>query len=218
MKQLPRMRGGAPPLLNELSNSAAGLGLFMATVYLIIGIVISLGLIGLALYLLIAKGKYTGTTDGTVKSSSCEQTYNKKDGRVQSCFADVQYNVDNKTYSSQIHVGGVKQEPNSVIPLMYDVKNPNDVQRKNNIRKIVGWVLIGIAVIIIVAVWVRYYIVKTYKIAAVATGVGESVGIAASAANIGSSGNAPVVSNGSSSMPVNSQVSNAAGVVNASRN
>jgi hypothetical protein len=44
---------------------------------------------------------------------------------------------------------------------MYDIKNPNDVQMKNNNRKIFSWVLIVISALIIIAVWVRYFIVQS---------------------------------------------------------
>jgi uncharacterized membrane protein YraQ (UPF0718 family) len=159
MKQIAKMTGGTTRF--AITDSVAGLELIMATVYLILGMIVSISLIGLALYLLITKGKYAGDTTGTVNSTSCTRTLTENAGRVQSCVANVRYTVDKNVYNSQIPIGEVKQPANTQIDLMYDIKNPKDVQKKNNNRKIFSWVLIGISALIIIAVWVRYYIVQS---------------------------------------------------------
>ena len=68
----------------------------------------------------------------------------------------------------------------SKVKIVYDPKNPNDSRMRTGMRRIIAYVLIGLAVVIIAAAVIRYYIVKTYKVAAAATGVGEVASIVAS--------------------------------------
>lgn len=86
---------------------------------------------------------------------------------------------------------------------MYDVNNPNDVQKKNNVRHIIAWVLIFVSIFILFAVIIRYYIVRTYKIAAVATGVGEGLGMGYGSSGFESSSEPIINSNASLQPPSN---------------
>jgi hypothetical protein len=152
-----KTRGGANAMLVSMTNSSEDLGFYMATIYLIIGIIISVGMIGIAIYLLITKGKYSGDTIAVVQKSSCKQKYSDEAGRTQKCTANIVYSVNSKTYNNTIPVGETEYT-NKQIDIMYDSKNPNDIQKKNYLRRNLGLILIIIAIIIIAIVWTRYYL------------------------------------------------------------
>ena len=62
---------------------------------------------------------------------------------------------------------------------MFDPNNPEDSLKKTGMRRTFAYILIGVAIVMIIAAVIRYYIVKTYKVAAAATGVGEAASIVA---------------------------------------
>jgi predicted membrane channel-forming protein YqfA (hemolysin III family) len=158
-----KIRGGNNALITSIISSTEDLGFYMASLYLMIGIILSIGMIGIAIHLFITKGKYSQYTVADVKESVCTQDYSKEIGRTQDCTVNLSYSVDSKLYTNTLPIGNKKYQ-NKKIDIMYDSKNPSDIQKKNNIRNYISILLILLAIIIISAVWTRYYIIVKARV------------------------------------------------------
>ena len=174
-------RGGN--LGEQVIDGAAAFGRFMALVSLIIGGVISLVLFCIGLYLLLSKGKYTEVIEGTVTKSECKSytnTTGKNTTQGVTCALEVQYVIGNNKYTLPLTTSNTYQV-NQKIQLVYNPADPRDAKEKVLSRAIWGWILIGIAVFIILAASLHYYLVNRFKVAAAAAGIGQGVGMVASA-------------------------------------
>jgi hypothetical protein len=125
------------------------------TIFLILGLTISIFMIGIGLYLLITNGDYT-ETQAVVNNSSCTQKFSKEFGREQDCTSVVKYNVNFTNYTGKIPTGSVEKENNTVVKILYNTKNPNIIQQKNNLRKTIAIIFLVIALLIIAAIVVQY--------------------------------------------------------------
>jgi hypothetical protein len=159
----------------DLYDDASKFGVFEATIGLIVGIIFSIIMISISIYLLLTPLNYNGNVIGTVKTANCStQTSSGKHGTTtsQSCNSMVNYLVNNITYSENVNTGGVQEIINSQIQLVYDEKNPNKVFMKTWFtRSRIAYILILLAIVIIIFLSIQYYIVTHYKFAAAATGV-----------------------------------------------
>ena len=94
------------------------------------------------------------------------------------CNTEIKYTVENKEYTNTISTQKL-QTNGATLNIVYDPSNPNDSLFKTGWRKNIAYILIAFAVFSIIAAGIRYYIVKTYKVAAAATGIGEGVSMLA---------------------------------------
>ena len=176
-----KIKSGAvsKPLSQEIYDSTADFGVFLAFLGLIGASLIGCIMIGISLYLIFNKGTHSKQTEAEVLNSKCDVYRDSKKKTHKSCNTKYKYTVDSNEYenivsTTKLHVKNTK------IKVLYDPKNPADSVIKTGTRKMVAYILLGVALLIIIFAVVRYYIVKTYKVAAAATGVGEAASIAAS--------------------------------------
>lgn len=176
------MKSGAVPqqqLSQQVYDSSADFGVFMALLGLIGASFVGCIMIGIALYLIINNGTHSKQTEANVIHSKCDIYKDSKNKTHKDCNTTIKYKVENKDYENIISTGNLFAK-DSKVKIVYDPKNPNDSRMRTGMRRIIAYVLIGLAVVIIAAAVIRYYIVKTYKVAAAATGVGEVASIVAS--------------------------------------
>jgi hypothetical protein len=160
-------------VIGEAYDGAALYGRFMALVSLVIGNIIAVVLIGVSIYLLVSKGKYTEVTTGTIQEATCNQTF-VRNGVSTSCILKIQIEVNGKTYDVSHSTSGSKQYfKGNTIKVRYDPSNPQDSSIEPS-RALVGWILLGVGAFIIIAVWIYWWIVSTFKFAAAAQGVSSA--------------------------------------------
>ena len=175
------MKSGSVPqqqLSQQIYDSTADFGVFMALLGLIGASFIGCIMIGISIYLIINNGTHSNQTEADVVQSKCDIYKNSKNKTHKDCNTTIKYNVDNKQYENIISTDNLFAK-DSKVKIVYDPSNPNDSRMRTGMRRIIAYVLIGLAIIIIAAAVIRYYIVKTYKVAAAATGVGEAASIVA---------------------------------------
>jgi len=155
---------------NQIYDGAASFGRFMSIVSLVIGSIIAIVLLVIGFYLLFTKTKYTGETDGKVTSVNCST----QAGKGSSCSAVVEYTVKNITYKTTLNTSGSLYE-GQIFKMVYIPEEPAKAQVKGISRKVIGGILIGVAVFVFGLAFLHYYIVNRFKFAAAASGVGTGV-------------------------------------------
>lgn len=174
------MKSGSVPqqkqLTEQLYDSTADFGVFMAVLGLIGASITGFIMICIALYLIFNNGTHSKQSEANVIESKCDIYKDSKNKTHRKCRTTVNYNVNSKEYENIISTDNLLSK-NSKVNIVYDPNNPEDSLKKTGMRRILAYVLIGLALVTIVAAVIRYYIVKTYKVAAAATGVGEAASI-----------------------------------------
>lgn len=193
------MKSGSVPqqkqLSEEIYDSTANFGVFMAVLGLIGASITGFIMICIALYLIFNNGTHSKQSEANVIESKCDIYKDSKNKTHRKCRTTVNYNVNSKEYENIISTDNLLSK-NSKVNIVYDPNNPEDSLKKTGMRRILAYVLIGLALVTIGAAVIRYYIVKTYKVAAAATGVGEAASIFAT----------PFQSSGPSIDPVNAPI------------
>ena len=165
-------------LPQDIYDSASDFGVFMALIGLISAVFFGIIMIIIALYLIFNRGKHSSEINAEVINSKCDMYKDSKNKMYKECNTEIKYKVENKEYTNTISTQTI-QENGSKVNVVYDPSNPNDSLFKTGWRKRFSYILLAIAVFIIVAAGIRYYIVKNFKIAAAATGFGEGASMVA---------------------------------------
>jgi hypothetical protein len=165
-------------LPKDVYDSASEFGVFMALIGLLSAGFFGIIMISVALYLIFNNGTHSAEIDAEVVSSKCNMYKDSKNKVYKKCDTELKYTVDNKEYQNttsnqKIQLNGSK------VKVVYNPSNPNDSMFKTGWRRRSAYILLAIAVFIIIAAGIRYYIVKTFKIAAAASGFGEGAAMAA---------------------------------------
>jgi anionic cell wall polymer biosynthesis LytR-Cps2A-Psr (LCP) family protein len=164
----------------DVYDGAATFGRFMAWIGLIICAIIAIILIIVGVYLLTHPGKYTAKTKGIVTKSDCRAFTERNGSHNMSCDVTAEYEVEGTQLETRVLLTGESNEtrPGQAMELVYDPRNPQDAKKKLLSRATIGWILIGIAIFIVVAAAVHLYLVKRFKFAAAASGVGQGINMA----------------------------------------
>lgn len=128
-------------------------------IYLLFGLLIAILMIATGVYLLLAKHKHYGNVTGYITKSNCG-VY-AENSKV--CIDTVTYKVGGVNYVQQIQKS-YEDKPNTPIELMYNPDNPNDIQIKNNYRKIMAYMLILFGALIVIGVIINFYIYYKYNL------------------------------------------------------
>ena len=166
------------PLTQQIYDSTADFGVFMALLGLIGASVIGSIMFSIGIYLIFTKGTHSKEVSGKVLQSKCDIYRNSKNKTRKDCNTTVKYTVDGKDYENIVSTNKLKLK-DSTIDLVYNPKEPSDSVAKTGARRFGAYILIGISLLMVIGAIIRYYIVKTYKVAAAATGVGEAASIVA---------------------------------------
>jgi hypothetical protein len=150
-------------------DGAASFGRFMSWVSLIVGHFIGILLIIIGIYLLMAKTDYTQTTSALIKEATCTEPPVSSENKQYNCTLKLEYIVDGKQYEKMFNSTDKKYSPNTSITIFYNPKDPNDIILNGNAMKLGGVICILFGLFIIGGVWLHWYIVQHYKVAAAAT-------------------------------------------------
>jgi hypothetical protein len=170
-------RRSAKKVVKKLYKGAVQLGTFETKMHTFIGYFVGFLLGLLALYLIIRKNKYSGKTTGTIQAIDSNQVCSVENPNVKNlsyiCTFNLVYKVNGKEYTKEFNniTTTTKYLNNQTITVYYNVKNIDDISLSSGSSKIVGFILLGVAFLIIFLSWFQYYKVKKFKIFAAEEGV-----------------------------------------------
>lgn len=177
MTRRHRRRGGGSGDYTEAAQSAydatATFGLFMAFLKAIGGTLIAIVIILISVWLIRLKDAYEGKTTGKVTASRC----NTKDAAT-SCTIDYEYTVDGKKYTGTNYKIQGTYVVGSSLNTLYDRNNPDNHKIEPVNWRFIGWIGVAIGVVLFFSVWIWFFVARTFKIAAAASGVGAFVEVA----------------------------------------
>lgn len=166
-------RGG--DIGTTIYDGAAEYGRFMAWVGLIIGMFISAALAVIGLWLLLSKEKYSQITTATVKEAECKTVISDK-SMITNCLLKITYTVDSKLYEKTYGAQGRNYFVGETFTIRYNPENPDDYST-NIGRRWIGWILIGVGLVVAGLSLFSWWIAMKFQFAAAATGVGSAYGI-----------------------------------------
>ena len=178
MKKKPEVQA----IAGHVYDGAAAFGVFMSIVGLIFGILTSIGLIIGGVYLIRKKNVFTSTAQASVLGINCHevntQTSPTRTPIMETqCDVKITYMVNDKAIVKFTR-STVPYSIGDVMTIRYNPNKPTDTVEELTNFKVIGYVLIGIAIFILVGVSLQYYIVSRFKFAAAAAGVGNAIQMA----------------------------------------
>lgn len=164
-------RGGG--LKEDLYDGAADVGRVMAVVNLIGGVLMSIIMLSIGIYLLVSPQKYSRATRASVTASECtrvDQGGNK--GSRYDCEVTLVYQDDTgKEFTNKTIVSSASRVvAGSLQSVRYDPTAPEDVTTNWVSRRLVGWILTGIAVLVGLGSGLSYWIAQRSKVMAAVIG------------------------------------------------
>jgi hypothetical protein len=170
MKKTKGRKGGG--IGDDLYDGAATFGRFMATVWLVIGTIIGLVLLGISLYLLLTPPKYSEHTTAKVIEAKCDRvSTGDSRGSANNCNMKIEYTVDDKkiVQDHSVFQSSTYYSVGSELKIRYNPDNPEDFTTAVS-RKTVGWILLAIGLVVMVISWVSWWIVTSFKFASASMG------------------------------------------------
>lgn len=135
----------------------------------IVGTIVSIIMIIIGALLLRRKDLYTKHVQGRVMSASCTPS-----GQQFSCSMHVHYIVGGKHYSGVVSTtNSTPYSSGQTIELAYVPSDPSKVEVYSSITPhMIGWGLLAVGILILVASWLNVWLAKRYKGYAGVEGVG----------------------------------------------
>lgn len=170
-----RRRGGSDytDAARSAYDATATFGLFMAFLKALGGTLLAIVIILIGVWLIRMKDPYEGKTTGKVTASKCDT----KDAAT-SCTIDYEYTVDGKKYTRTNYKIQGTYVVGSSLKTLYDRSNPDNHRIEPVNWHLLGWIGVGIGIVLFFSVWIWFFIARTFKIAAAASGVGAFVEVA----------------------------------------
>lgn len=154
----------------EIYEGTASFGRFYSLLGAIIISLISIPIFMLGIYIINHK-KHLSTATGIIQTSKCD-TVLSEDGKSQSlsCGYTIKYTVNDIEYISFAITNKIYKDGDS-ITVYYDPLQPANIEI-DPIPPVVGWVVIAIMLLLIIAAWVNVYMTRKFKIYSTVTGAG----------------------------------------------
>lgn len=144
---------------DAIYTGLSDVGKAKSTIGLIFGIIISIILIAIAIYLFTRNQKDIVNSTAKVTSSNCS-----KEGKSINCQLQITYTINKKVYTGSIStLTSTKYTTGMDVPISYNSKNPLDVTYRQVNDKTVAFILLGIAVLLLLITSVSYYMTSHSK-------------------------------------------------------
>ncbi len=168
----------APSVLSDIYTGTAGFGAVMADLKAIFGCIIGLILIIVGLVLLFRKVTRSASLSATISNVNCVSS-NINGNTQYNCSYTAIYTLDqpNQTLSVTNNISSTILTNGSTITLYYDPTNHSDISTTSGDYRIIGWICIGLGILIAISVIVWAYLANKYKAIGAAEGVISGVGI-----------------------------------------
>jgi hypothetical protein len=166
----------AKKIVKKMYRGAVKLGTFETKVHTYIGYFIGflIGLLGL--YFIFRTVKHSGKTTATIKSTDAELcTVKNADPKntTYTCNFSLQYSVNGQSYEKTFSniESKTKYAGGDTLTIYYNKSNVNDIAFSSEDSKILGFILLFVALFIIFMSWYQYYKVRKFKYFAAEEGV-----------------------------------------------
>lgn len=151
----------------DASSSVGKIGTILSTIFgnFVLFIILVIGI-----FMVRSKDTKTASINAIVTKATCNTSIVDKRTST-TCLVTIEYTVGEKKYTkdyTSYNVVNVDQ----TIHIRYDPANPNDFTAETVKAKTAGWIMIGLAIILMIGSWVWLWFVMSYKAAAAAAGVG----------------------------------------------
>lgn len=158
----------APSKMEGLYKGTASLGRFTASLRFYGSIVVAVVLVAVSIYLFTRPVVKTVKVSGKVEEANC----NLAD---KTCNLKVKYTTQDgvERTSNVMMSSSVAYTTGQPVDFSYEVDNPTKLYQTVVSKRLVGFALIGIAVLIVVGSYVWKYVTSKYEVAAAATGAGD---------------------------------------------
>lgn len=144
-------------------EGAVTYGRIKATIMLIVGILITLGMLYFGFKLKNSTDVFSGNVQAFVVKPDCRSNISVINNRTStsiSCILDLKYTIDGKEYTAQINTGGKIYNVNEPINIRYDPSNPTNITTNLPNKTIGNYLIIGALVLLLLS-FITWFI--TYK-------------------------------------------------------
>lgn len=162
---------------NTLYDDSASLGRFMATIYLVIGVIISAVLIilGVKYFFTNTDDQYIDIKATIVKPTCIMSSYydnNSKSTKfVYNCTIPLAYSYDGKNYNTTVNSSSsTNYIDNQEITITIKKDNPLEAHLSFTYTRTLAMIAMGIGAVLITGCYFNYYATINYKMYASATG------------------------------------------------
>jgi len=159
----PSPTSPAPTSTDSFLQTTAKVGSYIGYYHIIILIIVAICLLAFGIYELVHKNKLADYTQITalIQSSTCNASYRKNTTNYL-CSMVVSYTVNNVSYQTPLTINSTTlYNKNSSIQIYYDNTNPNNIVQKPAMsNKTVGYICIGISIILVIAAYILYRLNK----------------------------------------------------------
>ena len=142
----------------EIYHGTADFGKTTAVISAVIGTIVCIVLIGFGIYVLVHKSKHTATAVGTVDSATCNPFFTDNYLPQYNCTLRITY--DHQEHTIKDSSSAISYNPGDSVSVYYDPNNPSDASLERDIPKVVGWVLITTAVVVLIGLWIWVYVIQ----------------------------------------------------------
>jgi hypothetical protein len=160
---------------SEIYSGAAGFGKIYAWFGAVFGTIIAISLIIFGIYSVNHKNHLKSIEGKVTKKSHLCNTQTQNKNTTTTCKFDVEYKVGVVSYTVTFSSPTIFDIGDKVT-VWYDPNHP-DKGEFNPMSKNWGWLMIGIAIVMIVGVWIRLWITYKYKFAAAAGGASAFINL-----------------------------------------
>lgn len=161
----------------DLYDAARSLGVFKAYLGLIITGIIGFILLIISVSLLFRDDSHLVDTRATITRSDCERK-NIENNVTYDCDLDVNYNVENDTYTGRImQTSNIPLNVNNKIFVTYDKNEPSNVTPKQLRSKTTALILFIIALILVGFSGFNYFMSTRFSLYAAAQGTATTANI-----------------------------------------
>jgi len=149
--------------------------------------------IGLGIFFIMGKPKYTKKITGTITNDiTCNkiiELQHKNQGASQTNYnclnMNIVYTINNKTYENILSVQDSKiYQKNEKIDFYYNPKNPADIRYNSDSTRTMGIIIVSVAVVILLIIWLNYWMTSKYKLYAATQGTATGVNVFRSFTNL----------------------------------
>ena len=161
---------------DKLYDGLAGFGRVESAFYLITGGIFSIILVVIAIYLLFNSNRHLVSTTGRITQINCIKNTDSKNNVTYNCNAHVNYVVGDTDYNQPINTTK-EYTVDNIIEISYNPSKPAIVSEKAMSTDTIAGILLGVAFIIVVFAYIKYYYTQKSKIFAAGTGAGNVINI-----------------------------------------
>ena len=163
---------------SDVYNGTAGFGAVMADLKAVLGCIVGLILIVLGFFLVFMKVTRSASLTATVSDVTCTSPITTNNNIQFNCNYTATYTLDHSGQTISITTTSVTKPANgSSITLYYNPNDHTDISSSSGNYHVVGWVCVGLGILVAVSFILWAYLANRYKAIGAAEGVISGVGL-----------------------------------------